>query len=221
MLSMKNVKLLFSTLLLICTVFLTSCDKENEVVDTENFVDSSIERLQAKAFGKKTCLELIFPVSVNFIDGSTVEADSYESLREEIINWFTTNEVEKTKENKPTLVYPIQVLNEEGEIIDVASQEELKELRSECPKFGKGKGFSCFDLVFPIQVDLGGEINAFEDKESLKEAVKTYKMEAGDNAERPSLVFPITIEYEDGTTASIESKEELKAAKQACRDDEG
>ena len=46
-------------------------------------------------------------------------------------------------------------------------------------------------------------------------------MSAGDDFERPTLVFPITVEYEDGTQVEVANKDELIALKEACQDDEG
>lgn len=208
-------------------ISLASCSTdESELVNVEALTDGSIERLQAGAFGKNHCLELIFPISITFTDETTATVADYEELYTTVAAWFEANEVENIKENKPELVFPIQVLTEDGEIVDVASSEELKELKSDCPKSGKckgkrGKGFSCFELVFPITVSIGGEETLFEDKSTLKAAVRAYKETAGDEAEKPSLVFPVTVLYEDGTEAVAASQEELQALKEACQDEEG
>ena len=129
----------------------TSCNKEDvELTDIESFTDGALDELHKGVIGKKHCLEFIFPITIEFIDESTAEVDSYQNLHETVKAWFEANDVEKNKENKPQLVFPIQVLNKEGEIIDVASVDELKELRSECPRIGKcrkgkrGKGFKMF-----------------------------------------------------------------------------
>ena len=223
----KSFKVLALSLLMIVAFGITSCDKgSNELLTVEEFTDSAISSIQGRAVGKSACLEFIFPITIEFIDDSTLEAADYESLYTGIKAWFEANEVEKSKENRPSLVYPIQVLNEEGEIIDVDSQESLKELKSECSgKTGKcgdgkhGKGHSCFSLVFPIEVTIGAVTATFEDRATLKAAIKAYKQEVGDDAERPQLIFPVTVIYEDDTTATAANSDELKALKAAC--DEG
>lgn len=219
----KNIKNLGLIMILGFVITFTSCDKV-DLLSSESFAEASISKMQDGAFGKNFCLELIFPVGIQFVDGTTSEVSSYENLRETIISWFEENGVEKSKENKPQLIFPIQVVTEDGEVIDVASQDELRELRKECPRKGhckiKGKrGFKCFSLVFPITVTIGGVDQTFDSREALKEAVKLYKEEVGDDAERPTLVFPITIVYEDETQVEIASLEALKEAKQACKDD--
>ena len=219
----KKMKLMGFMLLTFMAVFMTSCDKA-ELIDVDSFTDRAISDMQGGAIGKSFCLELIFPVTIQFVDETTAEATSYENLHETVVEFFEESGLDKTKENKPQLVFPIQVLNEDGEIIDVASVDELRELKKECPREGKckgrkGKGFKCFSLVFPITVSIDGTETTFDSKEDLRAAFKEYKEEAGQDAERPTLVFPVTVEYDDETQVTVESKEELQELKEACKDE--
>lgn len=213
-------------LLAILAISITSCEKEAEVVSVDEFVDASIRSMQGDVVGKSKCLEFVFPVSIQFIDDSVAEVNSYEELFTTVKAWFEANEVEKSKENKPLLVFPVEVLNEDGELIQVESKFELRELKKECfDKTGKcgpgkkGRGFSCFKLVFPISMTIDGVTAEYADKATLKAAVRAYKEEAGADAVRPELAFPVTVQYEDGSTAEATSKDELAALKAAC--DEG
>ncbi len=224
MIQIKNLRNFGFAVLAMLAFSFTSCNKDVELIDVESLTDSSIERLQAGVVGKSACLEFIFPVSIQFVDESTAEITDYENLHETIVTWFTENEVEKSKANRPQLIFPIQVLNQEGEIVDVASQEALKELKKECPKQGKckgknGKGFKCFSLVFPVSITIDGVDTAFDDRMTLKAAVKAYKEEAGDEAERPTIVFPVTVEYDDETQVVVNSTEELQALKDDCKEE--
>jgi len=217
----------FLSLLLLMLLVVVSCDtiEDASIEEIENLSDESIEDLQSKIVGKKHCVEFVFPISITFIDSSTIEVSDYEDLYEQITTFFEENELEKSKENRPTLVFPLEVLNEEGEVIQVNSRQELKALKSECPREGKGKkgkkgsGHHCLELVFPISVIIDGETSTFEDRESLKEAIKAYKEAAGEEAERPELVFPLSIMYEDGSTVEVDSKETLKELKEACKEE--
>lgn len=220
----KDLKNFGLGLLTIFAVSFTSCNKEAELVDIDNFTDSTVERLQGGAIGKSACLEFIFPISIQFVDETTAEITDYENLHETIVNWFEANDVEKSKENKPQLIFPIQVMNQDGEIVSVDNQEALRELKKECPRFGKckgrkGKGFKCFSLVYPVTVTIDGVENTFEDRATLKAAIRAYKEEAGEEAERPTLVFPLTIEYDDETQVEVGSQEELQALKEDCKDE--
>ena len=223
----KNLRAFGLMLLAALAISFTSCNDNLELTDIDNFTDGAVDGLQNGVVGKKHCLEFIFPISIEFIDESTAEVTDYENLHETVKAWFETNDVEKSKENRPQLIFPIQVLNQEGEVVDVASEDELRALKSECPRTGKckkgkkGKGFKCFSLVFPISVTIDGEVESFDDRAALKAAVRAYKEEAGEDFERPTLVFPVTVEYEDETQVEVASQEELVALKEACQDDEG
>ena len=204
-------------------LLMTSCE-QSELISIESFTDNAIENMQAGAFGKGFCLELIFPLTIEFVDESTAEVTSYENLHETIVAFFEESGLDKNKENRPELVFPIQVLNEDAEVIDVETKDALKELRKECPRTGKckgrkGRGFQCFSLVFPVTLSIDGTDSTFDSKEELKEAIKAYKEEAGPDAERPTLVFPITVEYDDESQVTVSSQEELQELKEACKND--
>ncbi len=222
---MQNFKTWTLLMFAVLAIGFTSCTKEDvSLVDIENFSDDSINSMQRGVVGKNHCLEFIFPVTIAFVDETTASVESYEDLHETITDWFEANDVEKTRENKPDLVFPIQVVNQEGEIVDVASAEMLKELKSECPRNGRGKGgergkgFKCFSLVFPISATIAGETSTFADHDTFKAAIRAYKEEAGRDAERPELVYPVTVEYEDGTQVSVASQEEMIALKEDCKE---
>lgn len=221
--SIRKIRLPFFLFFLLLTV--VSCDTEEDasIVEIENLADSSIEELQSRIIGKKHCVEFVFPITISFVDSTTAEVSDYTDLYDTVVAWFTENDVEKTKENKPSLVFPIEVVNQEGEIIQLESKEELRELKSECPREGKckdgkkGKGHHCFDLVFPVSMIIDGETLSFEDRASLKEAIRAYKENAEEEAVRPELVFPLSIEYEDGSITEVTSAEELQSLKEACK----
>lgn len=211
--------LLFAVL----TVFMTSCNSDEDtptLIEEENFTQNAVTRMQGDAVGRNRCLEFVFPLTIEFVDGTTASVESYQDMKSTIRTYFEENDVEKTRENRPALVYPIEVVNQDGEVLSVNSKEELKQLKEdECPgRPGRGgcKGEACFELVYPISVDFDGTVAAFDDRAAMKTAIRAYFQENGRDAERPTLVFPITVAYEDGTTAEANSKEELRALKEAC-----
>jgi len=222
---MQNFKSWTLVLLAMITIGFTSCTKDDvSLIGVDNFSDSSINEMQRGVVGKNHCLEFIFPVTIAFMDESTASVDSYENLHEIVSTWFEANDVEKSRDTKPELVFPIQVLNEDGEVIDVDTDEALRALKGECSRDGRGrkgkggKGYKCFSLVFPVSLDIAGEISNFEDHETFKSAIRAYKKEFGRDADRPELVFPVTVEYEDGTQVEVPSQEEMKALKEACKE---
>ena len=199
--------------------FLTSCEQDNALTDTvlENFTNSSVETLERQGnCGRRGCFEFVFPITIAFPDETTAEVNSYDELKESIRTWKENN---PDSEEKPNLVFPIEVINEEGEVISVADMEELKALASECrPRGGHGGGGRhCFKPVFPLSIAFpDGTIAEAENRRALKQLVREWKENNPDSEERPQFVFPIDVEMEDGTVVTVESAEDLEALKESC-----
>lgn len=228
----KNVFSFFLCLCLATACFFSSCSDEDAVAESaELLAEQTIAEIQEEtATGKQGCFELIFPVSLDF-DGTVYEFMSFEELKEAIKEWAMN---EPSFENRPMLVFPIEILTEESELITVESEEELIELIAECPKgaghtYGgdgqcdghHGKGDFCFDLVFPVSIEMpNGEILTAETRQDLKEIKREWKEENEDTEERPTLVFPVTVVLEDETELVLNNQDELYELKESCREDD-
>ncbi|MEM1319654.1 MAG: hypothetical protein AAGG75_05320 [Bacteroidota bacterium] len=236
--SIKSLKLFAALLFAVITIGLTSCSKDNELsaneeieaitTETEAFVDESLFRIQESGnMGRFGCYELVFPITIDFADSSSATVNSYEELIEAIRSYKEAN---PDATEKPALSYPIEVINEDGELIAINNREELRELRRACPKnfFGtKGhrghrkRACACFRLVYPLTLQFpDGSTADATDRAELKSLVRTWKAENPDATERPELVFPIDVLMEDGTTMSVDSKEALRELKQSCSEEE-
>lgn len=92
----------------------------------------------------------------------------------------------------------------------------------------------CFTLVFPIQIHKHDStivtINSEEDMKAMFEAEMQNqprppkakkegkaKCNKGPKPRKPKLVFPVDITLQDGTTTTINSKEDLKTVVDECR----
>ena len=222
----------FSSLFLLVlglTIF-TSCDKDdvNVVEDTEFFVNSTVYDMEERAnCGRFGCFEFVFPLTIVFPDETTTEVEDYEGLRAAITDWKEAN---PDAEERPTFAFPIEVTDEDGDIISIADSEELRELVKECRRDffkrkrhrrGKYRGGRCFKLVYPISVTTpDGATITGENPRNLKSQLREWKAANPDAEERPSLVFPLTVEYRDGTTVEVADADALAALKEACSADE-
>ena len=214
--------------LLTFTFILTSCSEDASVLgltDTENFVDESLEGTFAAERGGEKCLELVYPVTVVFPDESTLEVADRAEQKEAIKAWIEENGREA---GKPTLQFPVDAVNSDGETISVASADEMKALLEECgPRGGrngrKGKGprggfGSCLDLVYPVTLVFPDETSVeVADQEAQKEAVKAWIEANGREAGKPELQFPVDVVNSDDETLTANSADELKELAQACR----
>ena len=216
---------------LMAAFFMASCDQAADVVTeetTEEFVDQALFVLQEQGnIGRNGCYELIFPITVEFPDGTTVTANDYEELGTAIKTWKEAN---PDATERPSFVFPIEVLSEDGEVISVASHEELRALKEACPGnyFGhhgprghRGKCNPCFEIVFPIDILFpDGTTAEAADRMTLKTLIREWKEANPDEEERPEIVFPIEVEMEeDGTIVTVNDLDELKALKESCGDD--
>jgi hypothetical protein len=125
------------------------------------------------------------------------------------------------------LVYPIQVTLTDGSTVDIDSQETLrttKQADREANEDGSNLAF-----VFPLSVIVEEEtieVTTMEELQALKSDCKSSrgnrngkgnrgsKGNRGGNNNCFSVVYPLTFAFEDGSTVSVESREELREAYQ-------
>ncbi len=225
--------------ILVTLGFLTSCQKDEGAVSTDNFVNTAVQEIQSRSgAGIFGCYELVFPVSIQFADSTTATVNSYDELRQAIRAWFEANGGHPHQSVRPTIVFPFDVMNQAGEIITVADEAQLQALHDLCTPNpgGGGPGHGgpghggpgnhggnptcdpCFTLVYPITVEFPDSTQV--SVASLLEfgmALHTWKKNNPGIQGRPEIVFPITVTLKDGTQVVVNSPEELKAIKDACR----
>jgi hypothetical protein len=138
----------------------------------------------------------------------------------------------------PTFIYPISVIAEDGSIIVVANETDLRALKEACHKSHLDslchrdsldhKGFPrhdtiCFSLVFPINVVKSDgttvTVNSAADLKALSQTEHSkghgHQGHHGPK-DQLNLVFPITVKKSDGTTIQVNTKEELKTLREQC-----
>jgi len=200
-------------------LFMTSCTKE-ETVDPESLTQETVEEIEVETrSGQQGCYELVFPISIAFPDGTEVAYDDLESMKEGIKSYFAAN----PGTGRPKLVFPYEVINQEGEVITVENRAQMIQLRREC-RFTMGNGPGdhtgkpCFIIVYPVTLTMpdGNEIEV-DSRFQLKKVLRVWKKNNPDSDVRPTLNFPITIKLQDGTEVVVESKEDLKLIKEECR----
>lgn len=89
--------------------------------------------------GKTKCIELVFPVSYTLADGTVISGESKEELRTVLKEWKEAN---PDADVKPQLVFPIQIINSEGETEDVENAEVLSAIKEDCKEQKGGRNSS-------------------------------------------------------------------------------
>lgn len=206
--------------------FFVACQKEDGAADVENFTIRSIESIHERhGLGRFGCYELVFPVSIQFADSSVVAVNSYQEMRDAIRTWYLSTGNTHHHDQRPTLVYPFDVVNAAGEITTVESPEQLKELIRACkPHHGGGgpghgdHGNPCFTIVYPVTIQFADSTQAtVNTPQEYRQAVHEWKENNPDSHGKVEFVFPITVQLRDGSQVTVNSKEELRALKEDCR----
>ena len=80
------------------------------------------------------------------------------------------------------------------------------------------RDWKCFDFVYPVTFTMpdGSIITVTSDKEEGWEELKDWYEQNPESEERPTLQFPVDILYEDDTTLTVNSDEEMREAKENC-----
>tara|TARA_B100001142_G_scaffold191731_1_gene190789 strand:- start:323 stop:1777 length:1455 start_codon:yes stop_codon:yes gene_type:complete len=184
-----------------------------------------------REFGVKEdwrCFDLVFPLTFNMPDGSTViiESDN-ENSWDEIKAWYEAN---PDSEEKPMMQFPVVIFYEE-ETITLSSSEELREAYSGCEPRRKRddqrSSRQCFSLVYPVTYTMpdGSTMEVSGEDENSWSALKNwYNENSGYEEVMPELHYPVDIvfETEEGENiVTIHSEEEMHEAKEECMEEWG
>jgi hypothetical protein len=223
----KALKFSFLPILVLISI-LVACNKSTDV-NTEELVDQALYSAQERGgMGRYGCYELVFPVSIVLPDNSTAEVTSYTEMKQTLRNYFQANGGQPGGP-RPRIgfVFPINVVSQDGEIITVNSEDELRALREACgggtfgnhgPQGHGNHGLTCFDMVFPITILFpDGTTAEAADRQALHLLIRTWKHNNPGVQGRPQISFPITVKMDDdGSLVTVNSREELRQLKEDC-----
>ena len=160
------------------------------------------------------CFKLVYPVTLVFPSGRSASAGSHEEMLILLETWRRLN---PNATGRPTIAFP-QEIEIDGEVIEVASREELEEIIGDCWE-DLPFDLPCFRLVFPLTVNFpDGSSKTIENRYQLGRYLRKWHQQRPSTDARPELDFPLQIQFQDGSTTTVNSREELKAAREDCRD---
>jgi hypothetical protein len=165
------------------------------------------------------CFNLVFPVTFDMSDGSTITVTSNdEDGWTEIKAWYEAN---PDSEEKPALQYPVDIVYEKDETtVTINNDDEMRGAYRHCGGRDDDRDRACFALVYPVTFIMPDGSNiTVADREDWAELKAWYEANP-DSEERPTLQYPVDITYRDGTTQTINNDEEMRIAKEDCRDED-
>jgi len=210
-----NLKFLFVIALFLSLAACT--ESEDNVSTTDNYTDTVIEEFETSGrLGRNACFSLVYPITLEFPDGTTVDAANRVAVRARIFAWKRNN---PDVEGKPSIQLPYEIELQDGSIATVTDQEELRELVGDCDRGNRGPFRKCYRLIFPITVDFeDGTSTVYDNIGDLKMGLREWKAANPDATEKPELSFPYDVLLKDGTTATVTSEEEEQALLDSCGD---
>ena len=171
----------------------------------------------------RECFELVYPVIFIMPDGSSITvATDDEDGWQEVKDWYDAN---PESEERPTLEYPVDIVYETNagdSTVTINNEEEMEAAKDECCDEWNDEedDRECFELVLPVTFVMpDGSTISVENDEGWGN-LRDWYMNNNGTEEEPALQYPVDISYEDGTTLTINSEEEMAAAAEDCRDDE-
>ena len=171
------------------------------------------------------CFELVFPITFNMPDGSsvTIESDE-ESSWDEIKSWYELN---PDSEEKPEMQFPV-VIFYDNDTYTLNSSDELRGAYSRCEPRRKRdehkRNRHCFSLVYPVIYTLpdGSTMEVTSDDEEGWSLLKNwYEENTGYEEIMPELNYPVDIvfETEEGeNVVTVNNDEAMQEAKEGCHD---
>jgi hypothetical protein len=184
--------------------------------------------------GKLGCYELVFPVSIQLPDSTTATVADYDAMKAAIRAYFQANGtgagtgIHQHGGNRFHFVYPVDVLNQDGVILTVNNETELRALRADCPGFTGGPGgnhnghsnhLRCFDFVYPITIAFpDGTTATATSGANMRTIIKDWKQANPTVSGRPEIAFPITVKLTvDSSLVVVNSKQELHDLRKDCK----
>lgn len=193
------ISLLFAGLLI-------SCSTDS----VENIQDDQLKLSDMEDAEKEPCFTMVYPITFNMPDGTSVEANSREEIGTIFKDWKVEN---PGSEGRPTMQFPVEVTLKGGITKTISNKMEMKKIKEDCEKQKK----PCFRLVYPVSFLMpDGTVVTGEDRKETGAAIKAWYTENPGNEERPAMQYPVEITFRDGNTKTLNSDEEMKAAKKDC-----
>ena len=101
-------------------------DGEVVVINTE----ADLEAIEDDCYDEEDCFSIVFPMTLNFPDGSQQEVNSEDELDTAIDDWEKANPNNDDDDIVPT--FPFDVINMDSVTVSVLNLEQLEKLEEEC-----------------------------------------------------------------------------------------
>ena len=160
---------------------------------------------------KKTCYEFVLPLSVTMPDGTTIAVNEEEDWGQ-IRLWY---EAHPDVETKFSFNFPVEVIFKDEETKVIENEEDLEDLEKDC----YGDKRPCYKFVLPISMTLPDGTAVTINEEEDWDIVKDWYEANPDVEQRPTIDFPVGVNFGDDEIVTVSSSDELADLAKDCYDD--
>lgn len=214
----------FGTLILLGAMLaFTSCEKEEGLL-IEDFGPTT-DSLLFNGRGPHSpglhelgdrCFELVFPVTVEFPDGTKKEVANKDQYLSAINTWRKNNPRVK---GMPKIAFPYEVMLKDGTVTTIENMEDLKDILDNCRPVRGPHTQSCYQVVFPVTLKFPDSTSkVINSAEAFKAALEAWRAANPEAKGHPTIAFPYSIKLNNGTVVILNSIQDLREAIHACRE---
>ncbi len=164
--------------------------------------------------GREKCFEFVYPFSMTMPDGMAITLESDEDW-DDVKAWHDANQ---DIHERGSIDYPVDITLNDGTTVTITSDDEMESATADCREGRVGR---CFEIVFPFTLTMPDGSSITLESHDDKNLVDAWYDSNQDTDERPSMVYPIDIILEDGTSQTISTEEEFDAVKEECGGERG
>lgn len=162
---------------------------------------------------RNRCFQFVFPITFIMPDDTNITLESRDDWVL-IRTWYADN---PDANERPELVFPVDIMFEDGEVQTIIDLEELREVKSACREDRNRR--RCFRLNLPLTFFMPDNSTiTVEERDDWSLLRAYYIANPNDVGTKPELVFPVDATYRDGSVVTFNNENEMLAAREECRD---
>lgn len=164
------------------------------------------------------CFNLVFPLTVELPDETTVVAEDLAMLKRIAYRWRKAN---PDSEERPRILFPYRVQLPNDEVIVIEDLMDLASIVYRCTQRFRlpYPSLACYRLIFPVTVVFpDGTEKEVDGEEAFRLAVHRWLFSHPRDGDKIDLKYPFSIALNDETVITIESFDQLKEVIEKCRE---
>lgn len=203
---MKNIlKLIVAPLMLI----VVSCDN-NPISTSEQLSDNQIIELIQSSEKIEISFDELPSKSQSNIQSEHIDYESFKNWKASGYGYFVELSGRGQSAGNLREVY----FDENGRSLGHSNSDDRD-------RTDGGEDVDCFELILPVTYSMPDGSTIAISSEDDWSSIRSWYESNSDSDEEPSLVYPISVTFDDNTTGSVNNQEEMDQILSACRGSEG